>query len=60
MNSPRSLRGKREEDISAADNRMNATLDVGVPDPLYFAFFLWLVMAYGDKMLPVAASEHGA
>jgi cytochrome c oxidase subunit 2 len=26
----------------------------------YFGFFLWLVMAYKDKMLPVAASEHGA
>ncbi len=26
----------------------------------YFGFFLWLVVAYGDKMLPLAASEHGA
>jgi cytochrome c oxidase subunit 2 len=53
------LRGKREEDISAADNRMNARL-MWAFLIAYHAFFLWLVMAYGDKMLPVAASEHGA
>lgn len=53
------LRGKREEDISPADNRMNATL-MWVFLIAYFGFFLWLVMEYGDKMLPVAASEHGA
>jgi cytochrome c oxidase subunit 2 len=27
---------------------------------VYFGFFIWLVVAYGDKMLPLAASEHGA
>lgn len=52
------LRGKREEDISPADNRMNAMLMWIFPF-LYFGFFLWLVVEYGDKMLPVAASEHG-
>lgn len=52
------LRGKREEEISPADNRMNATL-MWVFLIAYFAFFLWLVVEYGDKMLPVAASEHG-
>jgi cytochrome c oxidase subunit 2 len=41
------------------DNRMNARL-MWAFLIAYFAFFLWLVMAYGDKMLPVAASEHGA
>ena len=25
----------------------------------YFAFFAWLVAKYGDKLLPVSASEHG-
>jgi cytochrome c oxidase subunit 2 len=52
------LRGKREEDISPADNRMNARL-MWAFLIAYFGFFLWLVVAYGDKMLPVAASEHG-
>ncbi len=52
------LRGKREEDISPADNRMNATLMWIFPFA-YFGFFLWLVLAYKDKMLPLAASEQG-
>jgi cytochrome c oxidase subunit 2 len=52
------LRGKREEDISPADNRMNARL-MWVFMIAYFGFFLWLVLAYGDKMLPVSASAHG-
>jgi len=53
------LRGKREEDITPADNRMNAMLMWLFPIA-YFGFFLWLVLAYGDKMLPVAASTQGA
>lgn len=52
------LRGKREEEISEADNRMNATLMWLFPFA-YFGFFLWLVVKYGDKMLPVAASTQG-
>ncbi len=52
------LRGKREEDISTADNRMNARL-MWMFLIAYFAFFAWLLIAYGDKMLPIAASEHG-
>lgn len=52
------LRGKREEDISPADTRMNARL-WWIFGAAYFGFFLWLIYAYGDKMLPVAASEHG-
>ncbi len=52
------LRGKREEDISPADTRMNATL-WWVFMVAYYGFFAWLMWAYGDKMLPVAASEHG-
>lgn len=52
------LRGKREEDISPADNRMNATL-MWVFLAAYFGFFLWLCLAYKDKMLPLAASTQG-
>ncbi|MCB0765384.1 MAG: cytochrome c oxidase subunit II [Flavobacteriales bacterium] len=53
------LSGKREEDISAADNRMNAML-MWVFLVVYFIFFGWLVWEYGDKLLPIAASAHGA
>jgi cytochrome c oxidase subunit II len=52
------LRGKREEDISSGDNRMNARLMWLFPF-FYFAFFLWLVIFYRNKMLPVSGSEHG-
>lgn len=52
------LRNKREEDISLADNRMNGRL-MWAFMVAYFAFFAWLVYAYGDKMLPVSASQHG-
>ena len=52
------LRGKREEDISAGDNRLNATLMWLFPFP-YFILFLWLIIHYKNKMLPVAASMHG-
>ena len=52
------LRGKREEDISTADNRFNGSM-MWLFAIAYFGFFLWLVLAYKDKMLPVAASEHG-
>jgi len=52
------LRGKREEDISLANNKMNAWLWVmfGI---FFYGMFIWLVCAYGDKMLPVSASKHG-
>jgi len=52
------LRGKREEDISPADNRFNGRM-MWLFGIAYFAFFLWLVLHYKDKMLPVAASEQG-
>ncbi|MEZ4737888.1 MAG: cytochrome c oxidase subunit II [Flavobacteriales bacterium] len=52
------LRGKREEDISAGDNRFNGRM-MWLFAVAYFGFFLWLVVAYKDKMLPIAASEHG-
>lgn len=53
------LRGKREWEISDRDGRMNARLMWLFPFA-YFGFFLWLTVRYKDKMLPVAASEHGA
>ena len=53
------LRNKREEEISEADNKMNAGLMV-LFMVLFYGFFIWLTCKYGDKLLPVAASEHGA
>ena len=52
------LRGKREEEISDRDSKMNARL-LWIFPFAYFAFFLWLTVAYADDMLPVSASEHG-
>ncbi|MBP7513658.1 MAG: cytochrome c oxidase subunit II [Flavobacteriales bacterium] len=52
------LRGKREEEISDRDSKMNARL-LWIFPFAYFAFFLWLTVAYADQMLPVSASEHG-
>ncbi len=52
------LRGKREEDITLANNKMNAWLWVAF-GVFFYGMFAWLCIAYGDKMLPVAASKHG-
>jgi cytochrome c oxidase subunit 2 len=52
------LRGKREEEVSESDNRMNARL-MWLFCVAYFGFFLWLLIDYRDEMLPVSASEHG-
>ncbi len=52
------LRGKREEEISERDSKMNARLMWAFPFA-YFGFFLWLTVRYKDRMLPVSASEHG-
>jgi len=53
------LSGNNQDRIEYKSNRQRAKLWLlfGVA---YFAFFIWLGMEYGDDMLPVAASEHGA
>lgn len=51
-------RGKKEEEISLANNKMNAWLWL-IFMFTFYGFFGWLVCAYGDKMLPESASEHG-
>ena len=53
----RHLRGKREEDITHRDNKLNANLMI-VFMVLFYAGFIYLMIAYGSG-LPVAASEHG-
>lgn len=49
---------KKEEDVSPVSNKVNANLMFIFMIGL-FASFIWLLVAYSDKMLPVAASEHG-
>lgn len=53
------VRNKKEEEISDADNRLNASLML-VSLFAFFGFVIWQIIAYGPYMLPVAASEHGA
>lgn len=52
------LRGKKEEEISPAANRSNGQA-FWIFCVAYYAFFFWLYFAYGDKLLPPSASEHG-
>jgi len=51
------LRDKREEDISAADTRLNGGLFI-VFMVAFYVGFIWLIIRYGDYN-PPAASEHG-
>jgi len=53
----RSLRNTREEEISAADNRLNANAWI-VWMIVFFAGVIYLYVKYGDY-LPESASEHG-
>ena len=51
------IRNKREEDISAADTRLNGEMFVAFMVAFY-ASFIWLIIRYGDYS-PPAASAHG-
>lgn len=51
------LRGKREEDISIADNRLNGGMFLAFMVAFY-ASFVWLLVKYGSYGTP-PASEHG-
>jgi cytochrome c oxidase subunit 2 len=53
----RSLRNTREEEVSAADNRLNANAWI-VWMIVFFAGTIYLYVKYGDY-LPESASEHG-
>ncbi len=53
----RSLRNTREEEITAADNRLNANAWI-VWMVAFFAGVIYLYVKYGDY-LPESASEHG-
>lgn len=51
-------KGENTYEPNAKENKMQALL---MPLFLiaYFAFVAWQVIAWGDRMLPIAASEHG-
>ena len=51
------IRNKKEEEISAADTRLNGSLWIAFMVAFY-ASFVWLIIRYGDYN-PPAASAHG-
>lgn len=51
--------GKPQWEITESDNRMNAGLMM-LFAAAFFAFCIWQFFEYKDKLLPQAASEHGA
>ena len=52
------VKGTSSYEVSDKDNRMQARM---MPAFLiaYFIFIIWQVVKWGDRMLPVSASEHG-
>lgn len=52
------LRGKKEEEISLADNVFNARMMLVFMISLYI-FFFWLMATYGNGGLGLSASAHG-
>lgn len=52
------LSGKKEEDISASDNHLNARLFIVFMLAL-FSGYIWLCKEFGGMLLPKSASEHG-
>lgn len=53
------LKGEDSDEVNENDNRMNARLMMLFLIS-FFAFVIWQVVSYKDKLLPIAASEHGA
>jgi cytochrome c oxidase subunit II len=51
--------GKPQWEITENDNRMNAQMMM-IFAVAFFAFCIWQFFEYKDKLLPIAASEHGA
>lgn len=53
-----SLKGKKPEEITERDNRLQAKLML-IFLFAFFAFIIWNLKNYVPRMLPVSASEHG-
>lgn len=54
-----SIKGGNSWEATEKDNRYQAAL-MPIFLIVYFAFIIWQVMEWGDDVLPVSASEHGA
>ena len=52
-------KGENSYNLNDKENRIQAAL-MPVFLIAYFAFIVWQVVAWGDRVLPVSASEHGA
>lgn len=52
------VKGLQPYEVTERDNKTQANL-MPVFLVLYFAFIIWQVVAWGDFLLPVSASEHG-
>lgn len=52
------LKGGKPNDVTESDNRMNGRLFI-VFMILFYAFCFWQVYEWGDKILPIAASDVG-
>lgn len=53
------LKGPRSEKVSESDNRMNGVLMITYM-AVFFIWVIWQFIDYGARVLPKAASEHGA
>jgi cytochrome c oxidase subunit 2 len=53
------LRGGKREAVTESDNRMNGKLWLWFM-VAFFIFCIWQLVSYKDRLLPIAASEHGA
>lgn len=53
-----SLKGKKQEEITEKDNRLQSRLML-IFLFVFFAFTIWNLKSFIPKMLPIAASEHG-
>lgn len=51
-------KGENSYNVTERENRFQARL-MPVFLIAYFAFIIWQIVAWGDRMLPVSASEHG-
>ena len=52
------LTGAKEWEVTPSETR-NQAMGLVIWLIGYFAFFIWLMQAYGDKMLTISGSEHG-
>jgi len=52
------IKGTNQYEMTDRENQQHGWAIFGFMF-LYFGFFIWLIVAYGDELLPISASEHG-